>query len=299
MRILFLMILITIVGCETTSNNLASEIKNQYRHTELPIDLSGLVLKDGVYYDVGNNQPFSGKVISKGKYITGVGQLLDGLRDGLWKKHWSNMTPEKKYFKDGFHLHVEYKKGKSHGRSIWYTYDGRIETFESYKNGKQNGVSYSYFSNRQLKYRFEHKDDLEHGKQTAYYENGQLEYTYNTIEGKVTDYFYDAFYSSGQLKRKTHYKDGESHGKSASYYPNGNLEVNKNYKNGKLDGRRTSYYENGTIKSLGEYKTGKIHGEHASYREDGSLEFRSVYKNGERTELKGYNFEGDLETGVR
>jgi antitoxin component YwqK of YwqJK toxin-antitoxin module len=292
MRIAFLMILITIVGCATTT--LPNEVNNQEIQVELPIKLSDLILKNGVYHDAENNKPFNGKVISIGKYSTGVGQLINGLRDGLWKMSLSGPTPNKRYFKDGFHIIHEYKKGERHGKSVWYTFDGRIESFERYKNGKQDGGSYSYFDNRQLRHKFNHKDGLEHGSQTKYYENGQLEYSYNTLEGKVTDNFIETFYKNGRLKSRVNYSNGKWNGESVHYYSNGNLETKTKYKNGKADGREVSYFENGTIESITENKNGKMHGEWASYREDGSLEFRGIYKSGELTELKGYNFEGEL-----
>ena len=86
---------------------------------EVPSDQ--LVVRDGIYYEVNSQTPFSGTSV---KYYEN-GQL--GMREN-------------------------YKDGKEEGIFEYYYENGQLNRKSTYKNGKEDGLEESYSQNGELQY---------------------------------------------------------------------------------------------------------------------------------------------------
>ena len=64
-------------------------------------------------------------------HLTNMGNVVNGKKDGIWKK----------YYKNGqIHKEITYKNGELDGRWIWYYDDGSLEEEGYYIDGKEEGV---------------------------------------------------------------------------------------------------------------------------------------------------------------
>jgi len=103
--------LILITGCEKT------------------IDFEKLQERNGVYYEVNSDKPFTGKVSSK--YDNGQkereGNTREGKEDGLWTWWYENGQKEKE---------GNTKEGKEDGLWTYWNENGNVTKTETYSNGE-------------------------------------------------------------------------------------------------------------------------------------------------------------------
>ena len=96
---------------------------------KIPVDFKTLIEKDGLYYDVNSEKPYSGKVFylhENGKK-GGEGNFIGGKRNGLFLDWYENGQKESE---------VTYKDGKEDGLwTIWYE-NGQKSGESTLKDGK-------------------------------------------------------------------------------------------------------------------------------------------------------------------
>lgn len=119
---------------------------------------------------------------------------------------------------------IQYKNGKYHGRTIFYTDQGEIVFEMIYIEGKRIGS-------------------------IVYSSNGSPP----QIDGQ-----YDLYFPDGKLKSSSQYTRGELDGVHKTFYSSGNPEKEMTFVRGALDGMFKEYYDNGLLKLECVYKDGKL-----------------------------------------
>ena len=171
---------------------------------EKVVERSELNLRNGKYYPVNSNTPYTGRIV-----------------------HYHEMF--------NFTEIGSYKNGKRNGLKETYYENGQLRSSQNYKHGKLNGLWESYYENGQLKYSANWKGSF-YDKSYTYYENGQLKSleNYQNIYGFPSRLNSSKYYENGQLKSSENYNYGKLDGLFEKYDENGQLTFSGIYKEGKL-----------------------------------------------------------------
>ena len=110
--------------------------------------MEDLVLKDGIYYRISDQHPFSGEINGKNH-----GFLKDGLRHGAWIYFYDDGEVKSK---------GRFKNGRKHGHWIGFYANGKLFYKGDYLDGKKQGLWFSYYEDEKLFYQ-------------GYFENGSEE----------------------------------------------------------------------------------------------------------------------------
>ena len=88
-----------------------------------------LVEKDGIYYEVNSNTPFTGSVVEyyENGPLLGRGNFKDGKADGLWERFYENGQLDER---------GNYKDGKEDGLWEKYYENGQLEARDNWKDGE-------------------------------------------------------------------------------------------------------------------------------------------------------------------
>jgi Uncharacterized protein conserved in bacteria len=224
------------------------------------VNLEDLQDRNGVYFEVNSEKPFTGNVIvatHDNDQIYIEAEYKNGLLDGT----------ETKYFENGVKESViNYRKGVVHGLYILYGEKGNMLIERNFTNGVIDGQMTTYFEDGTKETILNYKNSILHGENIEYYENGEV-----ALEGIYKDgIFYvegDDVPFTGKLivnflndnpRIEKDFVNGLLHGKDKAYYESGKVSHEKNYINGVQDGLSTYYRENGEILSQLKYKDGKI-----------------------------------------
>jgi antitoxin component YwqK of YwqJK toxin-antitoxin module len=170
------------------------------------VNLSSLVERDGIKYQVNSTKPFSGRFIG---------------------------------YEDDFGLCVNeagsYKNGLLHGPYEFYEGCGILYSYKTaFKNGLEHG-RYIEFSEGYLTVEGNMVNGLAEGEWIGY-EYGLISWiedVKNDMTVSITEFSY---YDNGQIETKDLYNDsGELHGISETYHRNGQLKSKIKYKNGSVE----------------------------------------------------------------
>ena len=176
------------------------------------LEESDLNFRNGKYYRLNSNIPYSGKIV--------------------------NYWPGKNQYKSI----LKYKNGILNGLCKYYYENGQLEYLFNSKNGQLDGSCINYYENGQLSQRAHYRDGEFNGPVKWYHESGE-EAGYGKWEDGL---FYlgdssipytgmtTAYYENGQRHFISNFKNGKPHGLNKVYYKNGSLEYSGNYKNGEL-----------------------------------------------------------------
>lgn len=118
--------------------------------------------------------------------------------DGVIETFYQNGKPS---------YYSEYKGGFSHGKTIHYHTNGKIQSERLYDKDLLDGVYKEYYASGKLKEESNYSQGARHGSYTTYFENGKTEfvenYTFDDLFGDAA--YYDA---SGKLIEKAYYYSG-------------------------------------------------------------------------------------------
>jgi len=101
------------------------------------LTMDDLVERNNLFYKKFTDIPFTGKIDE----LKINGHMVDGLKNGLWVKYYSNGQLENK---------INFKNGKPDGIIEFYFDNGQIETKLTYKNGVLTGEAEVYDYNGNL-----------------------------------------------------------------------------------------------------------------------------------------------------
>jgi antitoxin component YwqK of YwqJK toxin-antitoxin module len=126
-----------------------------------------------------------------------------------------------------------FKKGKRHGRWVFYNLNGTKDSEANYELGVKNGLQKEYDNQGKLTIQYEMKD----GKNDGYYRR---------------------FYESGELKSEGWYIDGDKYGDWYEYYIDGTTQSEAYYLNDELVGKYLDYDPDGKLIAIYNYKGGEF-----------------------------------------
>lgn len=225
--------------------------------------LEELKLKNGIYYNLSNNKPYSGKINER--FVSGQDSLVAELDSGAFTGNYLV------YYQNGrVKDSVIYEKGDIISFKSFNS-DGSILKIPKNKLIFKNGLAY-----------------LDEDKNVKLF-SGLTYFTFTDYEGKsgITTESYingmldgEFLESHGNIKNKSHWKKGKKNGYELSY-DKGKLSSSCMFINGEPEGKNISYYENGKISSLEQWKHGKKVGTWTDFYENGNKSFVYIYRNGE------------------
>ena len=133
--------------------------------------------KNGIWYLVGSDVPYSGKFIDY--YVTGKkegeGTFKNGLVDGLRTKFYPNGNVS---------LERNYKNGLEHGWEKEYYSDGTLKQTGEFDNLKETGKWEMYHPNGQVKQTSYFENGVMIGETIVYYSTGAIKIKQEFIKGK-------------------------------------------------------------------------------------------------------------------
>lgn len=216
-----------------------------YACSQKEVPFTSLLQREGLYYEVNQETPYTGKVFTKmenGQFIL-TGTLSKGFKSGEWIEYFENgqKATVKNYANDG----------KLNGLSINYQENGQVYEEINYLDDKKNGSMKRVFPDGNYNITT-YKDDIKEGKSVSYSKNKKLLYS-------------------------TYFKDGKTHGEYKSYYEDtGKLKSSSNHKMGKLEGLKESFYRNGKIKSQIVFQNNRSTSK-KKFDEDENLKFEGTF----------------------
>jgi len=114
-------------------------------------DLDTLQDRDGIYFGINSEKPFSGSVNKK--YQSGQielkGIITNGKKDGFWTEWYENGQKESE---------GTYKDGKEDGFWTEWHFDGQKESEGTYKDGKEDGLWTDWYKDGQKAMERTYKD---------------------------------------------------------------------------------------------------------------------------------------------
>jgi antitoxin component YwqK of YwqJK toxin-antitoxin module len=286
----------------------------------------GLEERQGVYYEVNSQIPYSGpiEVYHENGQLRFKGNYKDGKREGPFESYHDNGQLD---------IKVNFKDDKQEGPEVGYSDNGKLCSEGNYKEGKPDGFFEFYCPKGREYYKdgegtvllFLKPDRIverngityEVNKTTPFY--GTIRYYHENILNDLTSAFggekekprirvektfingqlegpHRYYFFDGKLSRKENYKDGKEDGLAESYFQNGRLSYFTNYKDGKKDGLEHLYFKNGQLKEEGNYKDGKLNGPYEKYYINGQLKEEGNYQYGSQFgPYKKYYKNGQLE----
>ena len=207
--------------------------------------------RNGIYYVINKDKPYSGKVIAT-------------------------------YDNEQRRFEKEYKDGRLNGVSVnWYS-NGQNKSEISYKAGKQSGTFKKWYENGQQTAEGSYNDNKKDGKWANWYSNGkkesEIEYTNGKLNGLSTEW-----YSNGKKESEIDYKAGKQSGTYKTWYENGQQTINGSYKNSELYGKWTYWYSSGQKKKEKEYADGNLNGLSIEWYNNGNKKSEIFYTIGRQT----------------
>ena len=186
----------------------------------------------------------------------------NGLKQGYWKKYYSNGNL--KYY--GF-----FKDDKPVGELKRYFESGNLKAIMNFNSSRNYSEIKMFYENGTLAaqgyYFGSKKDSL--WRYYSYYEKTLISdeiYTKGIKNGLSNKY-----YSNGNIAEKIEWKNNIKNGIWEQYYQDNSLRLRGHYINSKLSGDYTVYYPNGHVQVAGNYHEDKRHGKWIFYDEKDSV----------------------------
>ena len=244
-----------------------------------PVDFHSLVQRNGIYYELNSDTPYSGQY----------------------------------YNKDLIKIEGSIKEGKLHGINRTYYITGELEIEQNYKNGMLNGPFKSFFKNGVLKNEGLYENDKTIGVWKTFHENGELESEKSFSQG-IIDGTFKLYFEDGELREEKNYKNGQLIGDYQSRWgPDKYLEIGT-YKGIKDNREYKRYTQDGELFSEGSVendiekgrrymwgfvieewisKNGLPQG-YTTYRGSGEIESKSFFSNGNKIKEIVYKDNGEI-----
>ncbi len=175
------------------------------------------------------------------------GNLVKGLKEGIWKTYYDNGSPK---------AVQEYHNGKLNGTSITFDRSSFIMADETYVDGKLEGLAIQYHNGGKIKTQATYKNGLLNGKKIVNYDDGSRQ-------------------------EESYWKDGKKDGLTKWFYQGGKPAGEYNYSMDKINGKSILYNTSGKVIKEGSFVNGYEEGEWKEYDPSGeTLVKRITYKEG-------------------
>ncbi len=139
-------------------------------------DINRLEQRAGLYYEIGDDKPFSGNIDSDyanssiyGRSYNAIvitrGKIIEGKKEGVWYEWYARG----KLFFTG-----EFVNGLPEGMHNWWHINGKIMAQGPYLHGKRHGVYKTWYDNGNKKLILNYDEDELSGEQLKWDQNGML-----------------------------------------------------------------------------------------------------------------------------
>ena len=206
--------------------------------------------------------------VFKGDTINRVDEK--GLKQGIWKKYYSNDV----LFSEGM-----YKNGKHIGVFKTYYKEGKPQSILRFRNISEISDAELFSADSGLMARGKYIDRLKDSVWTYYDTNGKLSAQEQYINGKKEG-VWKIFYPNAQVSRMLVYRSDKKNGPYKEYFSDGKAKIDGVMKNDEFDGIVIVYHPNGKIWQKGLYKNGLKDGKWLINKETGEIEREDLYKAG-------------------
>ena len=203
----------------------------------LEIDESEVEIRQEIYYQIGEQRPYSGVLVSK---------LVDD-------------TPR---------ATVGLKYGMQHGpTSLWYDSGGKMAQ-SMFLEGRQHGLTTFWYPAGEKKVESAYENGKQHGLTTFWYKNGQkrVEGLWNQGQRELV---HTKWHENGEKMSEITYTWGRPNGSGAAWYENSEKRMEGNWKNGVKDGLYSEWHDNGQQKMEANYEDGVVKGKPLYWAENG------------------------------
>ncbi len=258
------------------------------------------------------------------------GFLLDGKKDGEWKKYYKNGLVKQVFHYDNGFLNGDcidyytnsniqdsmvFKDGVLNGPYKSFNRSGVVLLKGYYNNGNQSKDWDYYYNDGTMDHKTYIENGIAQGWSTEYDVEGnvmcRIQYMNNKIirfqnfnpEGEMINDFDMLDSSEYRLQgdsifvtAKCEMKGGLYYGDFIWYYPGGSVLSKKRFSNDLIDGEYARFDEQGNIVISGDYVGGEKQGKWSSYYADGSIKQETYFFDNEKDSLEtGYFENGNVE----
>ena len=198
------------------------------------IGFEQLVPRDGIFYEVGSEDPFTGTVVTY--HANGqkkvAGEYFEGKREGRWGE-W--------YEKGNVKSEGEWRNNEKVGKWTYWHENGQIQEAGEYRDGEKDGKWGAWYENGQAKFAGQYYSLQPEGTFYWWHENGQKKGETDYRSGEVVrDCIY---YWDGQKQQEIAYFTGETGWEGITWYWSGQTESTSQFRNG--DGTIAWWHQNG------------------------------------------------------
>ena len=123
-------------------------------------DIEDLIKKNGLYYDLEADSPFSGEIGGQDS-----GFFKEGLKNGRWIYHHLNGQVKSE---------GDFQDGQEQGTWLGYYENGQVFFEGSYLSGVKEGLWVSYYDDGKIFYRGHYKDGKEDGRWVGFNPDGSV-----------------------------------------------------------------------------------------------------------------------------
>jgi antitoxin component YwqK of YwqJK toxin-antitoxin module len=190
------------------------------------VSMEKLTRKNGLAYEQGASNPFTGKAIEN-------------------------------FPNGGVKTILEYKEGVPNGEiKSWYNKD--VKQAEGFvENGQRIGIWKLYYENGKLKKQSVYLNNVENGEEIFWSESGKIQKKGSYINGKLNGK-YEWFYDNGQKKQEGYFVDGKEDSTWSDWYENGKPKMVGHFTNFEKNGTWTWWDEKGNITTTKNYENGLV-----------------------------------------
>lgn len=190
------------------------------------IDMKKLEQRNGLTYEVGKDEPFSGQAIAY---------------NDNGKKQSS----------------TEYKDGKISGKIYGWYPSGNKQVEGQLVNGQKTGVWTAWFENGNKIRQGAYENNKEEGEYIWWYENGKVSKK-GIYHAGIADGKWEWYYENGQKKQEGILRGEINDGTWKGWHENGKQKLIGTFKNGVKDGEWNSWDDKGNITSKKKYEDGQL-----------------------------------------
>lgn len=168
------------------------------------------------------------------------------LKQGFWKKHYSN---------------------------------GNLMYKGFFRDDKPVGEMRRYFESGALRAIFQYDREGNRSKAVLYYENGEIAAEGNYIGSlKDSTWTYYSYYNKNVTGREN-YNNGKRHGLTINYYSNGDVSEKTEWNHDKKSGIWEQYFRDNIPRLKAAFKDNKLNGEFIVYYDNGKPYISGMYVN--------------------
>jgi antitoxin component YwqK of YwqJK toxin-antitoxin module len=195
---------------------------------------------------------------------------VKGLKQGVWKKYYSNDV----LFSEG-----NYKNGKHIGTFKTYYKSGKPQSNLNFRGMTEIADAEIFSEDSGLMAKGKYIDKVKDSLWVYYDRMGKKSSEELYLKGKKEG-TWKLYYPNGQVSRLMTYKADKKNGPFKEFFMDGKPKVNGIMKNDEFEGLLTIFHPGGQVWQRGIYKNGLKDGKWVNYLENGQVDREDLYKNG-------------------